>query len=152
MKEIIYKPAAPSKRFLAFLVEALVSIAYIFSVVGAFDDTYGQDGSTLIAFGTLILIDLALMTRSTTLGKLILNMKVVHRRNGKDLSFFEMLFRESLGKLIALIFFALGFIWIMIDNENRGWHDMVFGTMVVELVPLEVTEKDDHDDDFYVQG
>lgn len=152
MKEIIYKPATPAKRFLAFVIETLVSVAYIFSVVGAFDETYGQDGSVLVAFGTLILIDLALMTRSTTLGKLILNMKVVHRRNGKDLSFFEMLFRETLGKLLALVFFALGFIWIMIDNENRGWHDMVFGTKVVELVPQYVKEKDEHDDDFYVRG
>lgn len=152
MKQIIYKPATPGKRFLAFVIEILVGLAYVFSVSGVFDDAYGTDGSIALAFVTLILINVAIMTRSTTLGKLVLNMKVVNRRSGKDLSFMDMLFRESLGKLISTTFFAIGFIWIMIDNENRGWHDMVFGSMVVELVPAPIKELDEHDDDFYVQG
>lgn len=152
MKEIIYKPATPAKRFLAFVIEALVTVAYIVTVIRTFDESYGTDGAAFIAMGTLVLINLALMTRATTLGKLILNMKVVHRRTGKDLRFFEMLFRETLGKCIALLFFSLGFIWIMIDNENRGWHDMIFGSMVVEAIPEEHSTKDEHDDDFFVQG
>lgn len=152
MKQIIYRPATPGKRFLAFVIEILVGLAYVFSVAGVFDDSYGSDGSIALALVTLILINVAIMTRSTTLGKLVLNMKVVNRRSGKDLSFMDMLFRESLGKLISTTFFAIGFIWIMIDNENRGWHDMVFGSMVVELVPTPVKELDEHDDDFYVQG
>lgn len=152
MREIIYKPATPAKRFLAFVIEALVTMAYIVTVINTFDEAYGPDGAAFLALGTLVLINLALMTRATTLGKLIMNMKVVHRRTGKDLKFFEMLFRETLGKLIALFFFSLGFIWIMIDNENRGWHDMIFGSMVVELIQDDRTAKDEHDDDFFVQG
>ncbi len=152
MKTYVYRMASPFKRFLAFMIEITVSVAYVISVISTFDNTYGQGGSVVLSLVTLALIDLALMTRSTTLGKLILNMKVVHRKNGKDLSFFEMLFRESIGKCIAFVFFALGFIWIMIDNENRGWHDMIFGTAVVEILEEDLPSKDEHDDDFYVKG
>lgn len=152
MKTYSYRMASPLKRFLAFMIEIVVSIAYVFSVISTFNGTYGEGGSVALALATLVLINLALMTRSTTLGKLILNMKVIHRRTGKDLTFFEMLFRESIGKFIASVFFALGFIWIMIDNENRGWHDMIFGTAVVEILQEEQPHKDEHDDDFYVKG
>lgn len=148
MKENKYRPAKPIKRFLAFVIETLVGFAYIFSAVGAFDN----EGSVAFAIFAYIVMYIALMTRSTTLGKLILNMKVVNRRTGKDLSFFDMLFRESIGKFISAAFFALGYIWIMIDNENRAWHDLVFGTLVVEIESKEDRILDEHDDDYYVQG
>lgn len=152
MKEIICKPATPKKRFLAFIIEILVQLAYVFSLAGVFDEKYGQDGSIGLALLTLLIINVAFMTRSTTLGKLVLNMKVVNRRTGKNLSFLDMLFRESLGKFVSGAFFAIGFIWIMIDNENRAWHDMIFGTMVVEMIPVPEKALDEHDDDYYVQG
>lgn len=152
MKNIITSPATPSKRFLAFVIEIMVMFAYMISVVNTFDDAYGSDISFLLGFVTLMMIHLAIMTRSTTIGKLVLNMKVVNRRTGKDLSFIEMVFREFLGKWISLIFFAIGFIWIMVDNENRAWHDMIFGTMVVEVLHVPIKKKDEHDDDFYVKG
>ncbi len=151
MKNTICKPATPLKRFLAFVIDVIVSIAYIVCVSGSFDESIGQDGVGM-AFLTLFIINVMIMTRSTTLGKLVLNMKVINRRNGKDLKFVEMFFRETLGKFISLIFFAIGFIWIMIDNEHRAWHDLVFGTLVVELIPIKEKVIDENEDEFFVQG
>lgn len=148
MKQIKYKAAAPAKRFLAFIMEVLVCVAYMVSISGVAEN----EGTVVIGVFAYIGMYIALMTRSTTLGKMILNMKVVNRRTGKNLSFFDMLFRESLGKFISMVFFALGYIWIMIDNENRAWHDLVFGSMVVELDLESERILDEHDDDFYVQG
>ena len=148
MKNNNYRPAKPVKRFLAFIIELLVSIAFVISAAGAFD----HEGSVAFAIFAYIGMYFALMSRSTTLGKLVLNMKVVNRRTGKDLSFFDMLFRETIGKLLSAVFFALGYIWIMIDNENRAWHDLVFSSLVVEVISDEERILDEHDDDFYVQG
>lgn len=152
MNNVIMRPASPLKRFLAFVIESLVIVAYMVSVTKTFGASYGEGGGFLIGFSSLILIQLALMTRATTIGKLVLNMKVVNRRTGKDFKIVEMLFRECLGKWISMAFFAIGFIWIMVDNENRGWHDMIFGSMVVEIVQVPMKEIDEHDDDFYVKG
>ncbi len=152
MNNVIIKPASPIKRFLAFVIEILVVIAYMANVTKIFGDVYGEGLGFLIGFSSLILIQLALMTRATTIGKLVLNMKVVNRRTGKDFKFVDMLFRECLGKWISMVFFAIGFIWIMVDNENRAWHDMIFGSMVVEMVQVPMKELDEHDDDFYVKG
>lgn len=148
MKNYNYRPAKPLKRFLAFIIELLVSIAFVISAVGAFDN----EGSVVFAIFAYIGMYFAVMSRSTTIGKLVLNMKVVNRRTGKDLSFFDMLFRETIGKLLSAVFFALGYIWIMIDNENRAWHDLVFSSLVVEVISDEERILDEHDDDFYVQG
>lgn len=152
MNNVMIRPASPLKRFLAFVIEILVIIAYMVSVTKAFGDVYGEDMGVLIGLSSFALIQLALMTRATTIGKLVLNMKVVNRRTGKNLKLVDMIFRECLGKWISTVFFAVGFIWIMVDNENRAWHDMIFGSMVVETVHVPQKEIDEHDDDFYVKG
>lgn len=152
MNNVITRPASPTKRFLAFVIGLLVMIAYMASVTKVFGDVYGEDLGVLIGLSSFALMELALMTRATTVGKLILNMKVVNRRTGKDLKLVDMIFRECLGKWISTAFFAIGFIWIMVDNENRAWHDMIFGSMVVETIQAPLKEVDEHDDDFYVKG
>ncbi len=152
MNNTITRPASPIKRFLAFVIEILVVIAYMVSVTNAVGDVYNEGAGFAIGFLSLGMIYLALMTRATTIGKLVLNMKVVNRKTGKDLKLVDMIFREFLGKWISMAFFAIGFIWIMVDNENRAWHDMIFGSMVVEVVQVPKKEVDEHDDDFYVKG
>lgn len=152
MNNVMTKTASPIKRFLAFVIEMLVMIAYMVSITSAFGEVYGEDLGVLIGLSSFTLIQLALMTRATTVGKIILNMKVVNRKTGKDLKLVDMIFREWLGKWISTVFFAIGFIWIMVDNENRAWHDMIFGSMVVETIQVPLKEVDEHDDDFYVKG
>lgn len=152
MNNLVVRPASPIKRFLAFVIEILVMVAYMVSVNKAFGDVYGEELGVLIGLSSFLLMELALMTRGTTIGKLVLNMKVVNRRTGKNLKLVDMIFRECLGKWISTVFFAIGFIWIMVDNENRAWHDMIFGSMVVETVQVHSKEVDEHDDDFYVKG
>lgn len=152
MNNIVTRPASPIKRFFAFVIEILVMIAYMASITKVFGDSYGEDFGVLIGLTSFALIQLALMSRATTIGKLILNMKVVNRRTGKNLKLVDMIFRECLGKWISTAFFAVGFIWIMVDNENRAWHDMIFGSMVVETIQVPQKELDEHDDDFYVKG
>jgi uncharacterized RDD family membrane protein YckC len=57
----------------------------------------------------------------------------VAKENGERAGFFTMLFREVIGKfIISSIVFGLGFLWIVLDKENQGWHDKLMSTYVVQ--------------------
>ena len=43
-----------------------------------------------------------------------------------------MLVREWIGKPISMVVFCLGYLWILIDQDNQGWHDKLVDTYVVE--------------------
>jgi len=47
--------------------------------------------------------------------------------------FFIMLIREWIGKaIISGMIFSLGFLWILFDRDNQGWHDKLVSTYVVD--------------------
>jgi len=37
-----------------------------------------------------------------------------------------------LGMVVSTMILLLGYIWILIDKKNQGWHDKIAGTYVVE--------------------
>ena len=43
-----------------------------------------------------------------------------------------MLIRELIGKAISGMILLLGFLWILFDQDNQGWHDKLVSTYVVE--------------------
>jgi hypothetical protein len=51
---------------------------------------------------------------------------------GDPAGFFRMLAREWIGKPISMVVFCLGYVWILIDQDNQGWHDKLVDTYVVE--------------------
>jgi uncharacterized RDD family membrane protein YckC len=64
-----------------------------------------------------------------TPGKAFLGLRVVSTR-GRPLRFRQALRRLVGYWLSALPLFA-GFLWVLIDDERRGWHDKFAGTKVV---------------------
>lgn len=65
-----------------------------------------------------------------TLGKLLCGIKIVNR-DSQLLSFWRAFFRNHIGHMVSGLCFGLGFFWIFIDKERRGWHDMIVDTYVV---------------------
>lgn len=65
-----------------------------------------------------------------TLGNLLTGTEVVSPE-GKRISFWRAFFRNHLGFAVSGMFLWLGFIWVFIDKEYRGWHDMMANTFVV---------------------
>lgn len=65
-----------------------------------------------------------------TVGKLITGIEVVDNQN-KRVSLGRVFFRNYVGYIVSSTFFWLGFIWIAIDKDRRGWHDMIADTFVV---------------------
>ncbi len=41
---------------------------------------------------------------------------------------------RNLSKIISMVIFSLGFLWILIDRKHQGWHDKIARTYVVDQV------------------
>jgi len=66
-----------------------------------------------------------------TIGKRLMGLKVVTLYN-EELSWCRSFFRWC-GYFISKWFFFLGFFWVAISSQKRGWHDYIAGTVVIRL-------------------
>lgn len=132
--------ASPGKRFGAYAFDVAIPVVAFFIVltaVGAIGAAGGEDGVGgamvlgILLFAAYVVWALWLFSRGTTPGKRILNMYVV-KEAGQRAGFGTMLFREWIGKWISGLFLLLGYVWIMVDDQNQGWHDKLASTFVVE--------------------
>lgn len=64
-----------------------------------------------------------------TPGKRIMNLRVV-KADGSTISDTDALIR-AVGYYISGLFFSLGYVWAIFDEQNRTWHDLFAGTIVV---------------------
>ena len=96
-------------------------------------------GSVALTFVLLIIMiayivaELVLYARAQSIGKAILGLQVVSSNNGKPFGFWKMMLREVIVKSASSSVFMLGYIWILIDDKNRGWHDKILDSYVVDL-------------------
>lgn len=65
-----------------------------------------------------------------TLGKRLLHLRVVSVEERKP-SFFEIIYRETVGKFLSGVFLCIGYLMIGLDGKNRGLHDILADTYVV---------------------
>lgn len=65
-----------------------------------------------------------------TLGKRIMGIEVVDE-DGNPLDLGKSVVR-NLSKWISYLVCLLGFFWVFFDRQNRGWHDIIAKTFVVE--------------------
>jgi uncharacterized RDD family membrane protein YckC len=70
------------------------------------------------------------VTRSQTLGMIPFGLRVVRDVDGGPLTWGNGILR-LIGWLIASSVFYIGFIWAVYDARQRGWHDILGGTIVV---------------------
>lgn len=66
----------------------------------------------------------------TTPGKKLLNLRVVQADGGKPV-FFNVLYRETIGRFLCGLSIGIGYIVAGLDKEKRGIHDMLCDTRVV---------------------
>lgn len=65
-----------------------------------------------------------------TIGNLLAGTTIVSSQQTK-ISFWRAFFRNHVGQIVSSVLLWLGFIWIFIDKDKRGWHDMIADTYVV---------------------
>lgn len=66
----------------------------------------------------------------STLGKKLLQIRVISTEDRKP-TFFEIVFRESVGKFLSALILYVGYIMIGADKTKRGLHDILSDTYVV---------------------
>lgn len=125
---LLETPAGFGRRLAAFLIDTV-----ILYVAGTLLQAVWMGAREVVVS---ILIQVAYFWALTgwfgrTPGKMALNIELRHPRGRID--FQTAALREILGKLISFLAVFLGVLWIAIDPQKRGWHDMIAGTRVVHV-------------------
>ncbi len=123
------RAAGLGRRVGGWLIEYILWVVVILLAlfIGASGDSQLGVGLFWLAF---LLFHLVLWTQGLTPSKLMLGDRVVDTR-GVRAGFWRMALRETIGKFISGIVFGLGFLWLLWDKDQQGWHDKIAGTLVV---------------------
>jgi len=68
--------------------------------------------------------------KGQTVGKMAAGIKVINYE-GTPPGLGYAFIREIIGKFISTLAFFIGFIWIIFDDDKKGWHDYIAQTHVV---------------------
>lgn len=118
--------ASPGKRLGASILDSV-----LWTFLWGIADMMGDFGILLGL--ALLALPFYFFAKSTSLGKMILGMKV-YSTTGGELGFFKMLVRETIGKFISAVVLGLGYLWLLWDRDNQTWHDKIIGSVVLETV------------------
>lgn len=77
-----------------------------------------------------------------TLGKKLMNIKVISS-DGSKLTFFNVLYRETIGRYVSGAVIFIGYFMIILDEQKRSYHDRVCDTRVIYnfKIPVKVVER-----------
>ncbi|MEM9777088.1 MAG: RDD family protein, partial [Chloroflexota bacterium] len=64
-----------------------------------------------------------------TIGKRIMGVRVVRVDGGRMTTIYTV--RRIIMYVLGMVPLFLGFLWILLDDERRGWHDKFAGTCVI---------------------
>lgn len=67
----------------------------------------------------------------TTIGKRMMNLRVVSADETRKPSLLCIVYRETIGKFLSGVILAVGYLMIAVDKECRGIHDMLCDTRVI---------------------
>lgn len=141
--------AGPQLRIVAFILDVVVLISFLMLFIAAaglqllFRSDFGDIDPPESAFFTAAGIVLAFFAsvplyyillsawKGQTLGKMAVHIKVVGR-DGSPISLGQA-FVRWLGYLASALPLGIGFLMALVNDERRTLHDLLAGTVVVEL-------------------
>ena len=139
----IHTPAGFLIRFVASLVDGIlvtvINLALITGVVFIFGKLAGpaalkahSDLLTSLSSIPVILfyVIIPLKKNGQTLGKKMLGLRVVHDKKDSPLSYWQVIFRETIGKILSSILF-IGYLIVPFNRKKKGFHDYLGATRVV---------------------
>ncbi len=119
-------------RFFAFVLDMLIATV-LFTLMFMFTSGYRPISEKMIFWQILIcffiLPSLTTAVFSASFGKMFMGIEVLSTSNSKPVGFIKGLFREIANRLTFLF---IGFLWIPFNSERKGFHDMIFKTIVVK--------------------
>lgn len=134
--EAVPTPPAVAMEYIGFgirLGAAVIDSIFTLAAMGALRFLFLGAVTAFWINGFLPLLYWWLLTglKGQTLGKMALGIKVVDKQ-GNIPGLGRAVLREILGKLVSIIVFYLGFLWIIWDKDKQGWHDKIASTYVVK--------------------
>ena len=128
----------PGPRLVGYIVDTLIVLAAVFAIVvvfGLLATIVPILGGIGLAFGVLV-VPLAYFPyfwakSGQTPGMKMMNIKVVRDKDGGPVTGGQAILR-LLGFWVSGLVFYLGYIWIFIDKRQRGWFDLIAGTVVIK--------------------
>lgn len=89
---------------------------------------------------TVLYFTLFTSITGTTIGKRLYNLSVVDGE-GRKLTFWNALYRETVGKYLSSVLY-FGYIMIFVDKDNRAFHDYLCDSSVVYTCKFKVIKND----------
>lgn len=142
-------------RLFAYLIDQVIVFAVLLlvrvilsGVVSAAEGTplggnllfqYDLKDIVLYLLQALYFITLTYYT-GTTLGKRLMNLRVVPAVQGQKLSLLTVIYRETIGRFLSSVFVCIGYLLIAVDKEKRGFHDILCDTRVIYAKKVKVYE------------
>ncbi len=137
------KIASVGDRLLGWLVDVAITVVVFIIVLlltgilgGIINETLGTVVMLLGLAAWVIFLWAMVAKTGQTPGKKVMNTKVV-KADAPDLSggigFGSVILREIIGKFLSSFFFMLGYLWIIFDGKNQGFHDKIASTVVIKL-------------------
>ncbi len=116
----------------AFIFDYGVLFLLLLIIGLVFPSVFEDDASAqLLGIAGLVLYHtLFLSVWSSTPGKKLYGLKVLHAETDGDLGFGRALGRSA-AYLISSLLFGLGFWWVAFDKKRQAWHDSIAQTRVV---------------------
>ena len=94
----------------------------------------GLPNALYTAIGTLLGIAYYVMleggVRGQTVGKMVCGIRVFDLARGGPIGYGRAFIRY-ISRLLSLVVFLLGYVWMLWDKEKQTWHDKFAGSVVV---------------------
>ena len=90
------------------------------------------DVSGLLFLVFFAVVQFYFMSASTTIGKSATGLMVVRTTDSSKAAFAQILFRETIAKLVSLACLGVGFFWFFFDENGQTWHDLLSKSLVVQ--------------------
>ena len=136
MVKLTHELASKVERLIAHVLESIIIslvtmvLAFLFSVpITEVGNSYAL---IFLGFLATAIVNVYFWTKSTSMGKAVLGIKVVDKATGENLSVTKMMFRDVVGKYVSGAVFSLGYIWIIFEKNKQGWHDKMVSSVVIK--------------------
>ena len=147
MEQLYFKHSGFAARLLALIIDGIIILVIVFLLNIIILLTTGQSpnyskGSLFQLLAILVSLAYGITLVSlygATLGKMLLHIKIVNI-NYQKVNFFQVLKRETIGKIISGLVFNLGYLWAAIDDKKQAWHDKIAKTYVIHNQPISYEE------------
>ncbi|BDC35803.1 MAG: zinc-ribbon domain-containing protein [Candidatus Methanoliparum thermophilum] len=119
-EEGIIEKAGVGKRFVSYLIDAIILgiVGFVLSLTSVMNVIISAAYFTYL-FG-----------RGQTLGMMAMKIKLTRTDGTYPIGYTRGLLRY-VGMMISALVIGIGYLWIVIDKDNQGWHDKIADTYVV---------------------